>query len=465
MNSDFTTVGYEWEPQALVSVAKDDLPEGVMLRVPFASGKGWQVTLEKWTQSSGKPSDCVYNLEVQIGVAVSNTPGKFNTKDLTEYCRNFNTEFWSNVIRDQEVVINDVSFPVLAFIQDGEEFTIKRPLVELYNDCLLEEKYDDTSSGGYYKILGMVGTPQITFGMSLSRVMKLFAHMKFLYNKCDDCLDQADLDVLYSTFILPNELVELDSHTLDEDKIADEDQYFNLLSLMLISNVILVGLYRYFYASGTKGDASYPKAYFPLKPRTNILLMINDLLDDSTRGVYYEWIETAYSKILVGDDKFITKTKRAFASIINQDSALDGYVIESSQTQLQVPKLGIYSISDENLVDIEANSTIRRVKAGSFYGRAFPSIIYKDNSIQFESEREVNAMTFIGEWAPDGNTVAFEIRKPSMLYDLYSTEKMPTSNVSSVQLCSFMEKIVDGVLSASIEPIESQLANAQALLE
>ena len=197
-----TSFGIEWDSDALVNIK--ELPHGIKERRAALKGHGFTITLEgiffddkRKTNKEHREEDCGFTIEAQLGVIKSSRDNFFGhdygekVYTLQDATSNFN-KVWNTIIKNKKIVINDIPYPVLAYIYgpiNSSFFKDSRgkPL-ETYKDCNLTSPGtipDGNIDWAYIKNLdNILGKVQLTCGMKLKYFPNLFKQFTLLINQC-----------------------------------------------------------------------------------------------------------------------------------------------------------------------------------------------------------------------------------------------------------------------------------------
>jgi hypothetical protein len=282
------SIGVEWETRLCVFDPKHELKD--LKKIPLISQldnqeyknkDGWSITLEK---DSNLPS-CLHIIEGQIGISCSNDEYTFNKKQLKDQIKSFSS-FFNSIIKNGNINIRGIDYPI---IERNDEIYCKG-----LPDKLKMKNND------------VIGKPQITFGIDLKYIYKLFT---FISKKYEDIITQYDL-LEYHSFYKYYKII--------NETVKDVINFLNLsgnIHEMSKINLDIAGfLCLCFYKKITELNVIiddpfnkrniYFKAFFILKNRTN-LKDLYDYLNLKYTNNYYLNLPIIKEFIITNDAKKI----------------------------------------------------------------------------------------------------------------------------------------------------------------
>lgn len=396
-----TTFGIEWDTSALICVEEHTkLKEKGVIK----KGDKWTITTESFFPR-GKTNeiyknDSVWNVEVQMGVFESNNPTEFNIIEFQRTCFMFKQE-WQNIINKSKIDNLDI----LTYIKTKEDIDSKNNFL----DCNLKMsgvyELDDNSKMAYRRILNQIrGVPQITIGINLEYIIGLFRKLKDLLDYCDQEKRQKEVFAYNSANIVRIAY----NDTVDFFEEIEITYNKNLFAFMLLCNNMLLGL--------NKKYTSYLKSNFMFKIRTN-LRGIYETLSDFEKNIVQFWVyEKERKKLLT------SLASDYFNQLIHEPK--EGFIItDTGRLLTELPPLGIYSISDDDVLQKLAENDAEGASIFYTYVNSPAPELYINNENKIEYKESSDILNFdIGEWYYNGNTVHIEIRGFSTILDLLELE-------------------------------------------
>jgi len=239
-----TTFGVEWETNLLIFFPENKIPLELSVKKPYDTGIPFTtLSLENYSPYR-TPSDCLTNIEVQMGVFESKSEDVFEIKEFKKICNIFST-FWEGIINDKKIILNNGKFyDVLVYSEKNGKF----------QDCARLEK--SQNNAGYTSDLSydIKGVPQITFGIKLTYVISLFGYISELIVNKNFSIEPPMLTVIRGSY----------------QTVGIYCDGKGIKNLDIVSFFIL--LYYYVYSSTLYKKLKlkvYHKASFVFKLRTN----------------------------------------------------------------------------------------------------------------------------------------------------------------------------------------------------
>jgi hypothetical protein len=416
-----SSFGIEWDTNVLVYMPGNKLPEGIVQKTPVIFGKNWTITLEGWHPEGQSAQDCLYSLELQLGVFKSKTVDTFNIEEFRQACADF-TKYWNNIIDKKSVTIGKNAYHLVILSKECPRGQV------CYSDCARtvpavsrRPSYTEVLAGEVF------GIPQITCGIQLEKTVDLF---HYFYEK--ELNSRMPFSILLMTIkatydVVGRQILEMqDQHGLEIDN----------------PKTVALLLWSYYYLLVMEGiparQGGYIKSFFALKLRTN-LLVIYDYLDKVEQEKYRKWLGLMDNPGNPGFSRLSKPEKiRAFVNSMTGVS-VPGYKITNLRgKKSNVPSLGIFTVPPY------MSGQISYEKIGVFtpeYNRRPPPLLkYSDGIVQYHSG--VASFDY-GEWVMDGNMIFVEIRIPTAFYVLEKVGKDgENQQIKSAQLCEYMNGII-----------------------
>jgi hypothetical protein len=414
-----TSFGIEWDTNVLVYMPGNKLPEGIVQKTPVIFGKNWTVSLEGWHPEGQSPKDCLYSLELQMGVFKSADTSVFNINEFRQSCLDF-IKYWNNIIEKKTVMIGKNTFHLVILANECPRGKV------CYSDCAKTIQSTQHASAYTEPIPKEVfGIPQITCGIQLEKTIDLF---HYFYEK------DLKVDMPFSILLLTIKA----TYDMVGRQIL-EMQEKHSLEVSSPKTVALI-LWSYYYLLVMEGvkmhQGMYIKSFFGLKLRTN-LRVIYDYLDVIEQDKYQKWLVLMVNK----DFSKLAKSEKVtgFTNDMMRNHK-DGYKITNFRgKKSNVPSLGIFTIPSHMSSEVSFEKI--KVFTPEYNPRPPPLIKYSDNKISYNSS--VEAFDY-GEWIIDGNMIFVEIRIPTAFYVLEPTMRKDGENqrIKADELCDYMGGIV-----------------------
>lgn len=458
-----TSFGVEWDTSALINLALDPkpgqknqplqlLPPGTSEKVPFVYGDKWTLTLEsiniseKHSSGNDKKDDCLYTLESQLGVFRSDDPSKFNTSEFKEVCAKFN-KFWINMINMQGIVRKNKFYPVLAHqtinnadIDQGKKYFI---------DCqkkkpgLIEGK--EGLMWAYTDLLkSMHGAPQVTVGIELKRVLSLFKFIISHFNRCmkEDTTGKPCKSMKKTWFLFGN-IKKAYYNTVAQLRVMGYTKFEKIVNENITALIVLTNYYFISMVDGLLKDIKgtefmYIKAFYILKLRSDLRVMF-DTFSPSQQEFYRLWATNYFTSWKFNglkinespEDSELEKKNKDYINgeiknkliywfykfFINVDTAY--MIFPKGDTPIMVNKIGLYSISPDQLNIIKNHADVKKVKIckADWSGNP-PHIIYTDGVIKYKNSDEILGFDYM-EWGIQNSNIFIEFRGMHLIYNLY----------------------------------------------
>lgn len=480
-----TSLGIEWDTQGLIYLGGDNiytndteyklqqqLPNEYIEKTPAVKGDKWSISLEminlnkNRTKSNIQPvlSDCLYSLEAQLGVFRSSNEKMFNIDEFFETCKKFQ-EYWSQMIDNKYIIINNKKYPVLAHksltdIQDGSEY---------YIDCARQKKGVIKSSGDIKWVytdllLNVVGKPQITCGIKLKYIISLFSYITKLHNECINndpnkpCLSVGQQKIFkYIKHAYYDTALQIVALNFQQFDVHSQ----NVISMIILTNYMFIVLIDVIKHGVHFRQDLYTKSFFSIKLRSNLRYMYDTILTKRTRKFYNKWVHSMLNiKGFAGFIDNINLMSDWWESFIK--TPLYGWVITGIKTKgliMDISPLGIFNISKNQYKILNNHLIFKKVFVDKGTSQELPHIIYKNNHIQYRNADEIKKFDYM-EWISVNDTIFFELRGLESLFNLTKNTKtskyikQPKTNVTSKSLCLYVGVIIKNLLNPMLaEPI------------
>ena len=263
----------------------------------------------------------------------------------------------------------------------------------------------------YHKLMNsIIGTPQITVGMTYTRVIDLFRRINVSYKQFKQFGDSSHKLRSESHIERISEAFRRFDENVDNDK-SDEA---NLILIVIIYDYLTFHRYNTLKKEGV--NVSYFKAYYMLKFRTNVRAMYQLLSND-----LQDYIEEGFM--------FATEDIPGYEWLASFSAGKIGYVIDKVPKKIKclVPLVSIFSMSDKMKKWCDKQKvTYKSVEYFHPLENTAPELWYTKNSIHYgnktgQDEAEAELLRFdIGEWHPyiEQGNVHLECRGVITLYQL-----------------------------------------------
>lgn len=477
-----TSIGVEWDTLGLVYLGGDNiytnsneyktqhqLPDGYIEKTPAVKGDKWDISLEMTNLNKTrlgygneqKLSDCLYSLEAQLGVFRSTDEKMFNLDDYMDTCKKFQT-FWAEMIENKHITINNKKYPVLAH----KSSTNIPSSGEYYIDCArLKRGFIQTKTDVKWVytdlLLNVAGKPQITCGIKLKYIISLFSYITKLHNKCiqndpnKQCLGAGrnrQFNQIKQAYY--NTAVQIDTLKL---KNFDTNSQ-NVIGMILLTNYMFIVIFNAIKTGAQLLNDVYGKSFFPIKLRSNLRYMYDNILTKKTKQFYNLWVKSMINiKEFAGFNDTVNLVSGWWESF--SKSPLRGWVITGIKTnglKIDVPPLGIFNISNKQYNTINRHLFLKKVVVDKGPSEELPNIVYRNNHIQYRDANEIKKFDYM-EWISVNDTVFFELRGLAALFELtkitktenYANQK-PIS-VTSKSLCMYIGFIIKSFLNPMLQ--------------
>jgi hypothetical protein len=414
-----TSFGIEWETQALIFLPEYELPEGIVSKSPAITGENWSLSFEYINMPEVRTGvykredetiDCFYNIEAQLGVFKSEKEKIFNIKSFMKSCFLFG-QMWKQMVATKSLTLKGKEYDILSYAYGS-----KLDPSKCFKDCartdpgiLRRTKNRRNLEWAYINDISTVrGKPQLTIGIKLKYVLKLFNQYTYYITECFKDKTKCSTIPKYDLAFVIGDAYFKTKEQLHRLKIDGSDKF---ISLIILCNYFILLKIR-------PQSKTYFKATFHIKPRTNYRFMYQ-MLDDNEQDLFLIWAaDIANTPEYVGFYKW-------FNQIIKPDQK--AYILSpkpGEKIKLNTTKLAIYSIPKNKYSEIEKYANIRKV--------------YYDNMTSLERKpRQINILydsdgtptivegkigIDIGEWIPDGDIVHFELRSIETILALLDSE-------------------------------------------
>ena len=277
------SIGIEWETRLCVFDPKEELTK--LEKIPLLldqDKEGWSISLET---ASGLPS-CLHIIEGQIGISCSNDEYSFNKKQLKDQIKSFSS-FFNFIIKNGNINISGIDYPI---VERNDEIYCKG----------LPEKLK-------MKKNDIIGKPQITFGIDLKYIYKLFTFISKKYEEIIKEYELLEYHSFYKFYKIINETVK---EVIDFLNLSGNIHEMSKINLDIAGFLCLCFYKKITELNVIIDDPSnkrniYFKAFFILKNRTN-LKDLYDYLNSKYANNYYlnlpivkEFIITNHAKKII----------------------------------------------------------------------------------------------------------------------------------------------------------------------
>ena len=423
-----TSYGIEWDTNLLLCEPEDNYLEGRGTIVSFAKdliklkSEEWVSDKftrpdEAWGPHSG--DDCMFSVEGIIGPVYSKDPREFNVPEFYELYEMFRRR-WSVILNDTYIQdargrkLHVLTISKLTDDLDRELGTRKS------NDCCLENPETDitTSEGeeslrwAYHQSFRFVkGTPQMSVGFSLHRMLPLFQSIYQLYEKYKHSR-VADCNGVYKSLegLKGAKQVEMIAHAYENMQklrysIKGRSENFRAILMLVIYEAIAYES----YGGMREGRSSYRKSWYLFKPRTNIRNMAEMLIPEELESLK----DALISLHADGHADYSEYLHKWFNPEI-------GYHIVKVNLPDKVDVLlqGIYNVPPQDLEEIQKYVDLRQVPYVTPYGIPAPSLMIDERSCLVVTEW---ANLDIGEWYYGaGDPPGVELEQPNFIFECRS---------------------------------------------
>jgi hypothetical protein len=440
-----TSIGIEWETTALLRGDRS-----IRSKIPTTISEFIKITPEDWNHSGRKNrsvNDCVLNAEFQLGVFRHESSHKFNVSQLVTNCKLFG-KIWEKDIENLKgrpfLTLNGKRYYILTVTNNPFEKSV-------FKDCALtkpgfwltknDKKRAYTNNLEYIK-----GNPQLTIGFKLKYLWKLFSITTEFIKICtseknkNKCIIKTVSDVK-SAYIAGTSI-------LEKSKFDVSD---NLKSFYIY---FVYHIYVYVRSMKPLKKGVYTKSLFLYKPRTNIRVIYDKLLTDKERiqckdlgDFYYDY----FTDIKEGDEKdaeFFVNTANIFIDTFYNKVSTGVFFKNNDNSDL--PPLGIFKKNYKEKTNTESINYV------NFRNKDIPSYIRNENNILSYPNDDSIYEFDVGEWTNDGPNIIFEIRGPTILYNLMVVaHDRPDKQIGGVslsihELCPVLRDLF-GLLNKVIE--------------
>jgi hypothetical protein len=455
-----TTLGIEWDTTALICDTKNSFKE----KFPILKTSYYSITTESWNHNTARKNqvnDCFWSLEVNLG--------PFNAKKHVweQYYSNFHSD-WTNIITTKNLLIDGIENPIVTY----SKINIEKPPEKYYSDCCKTQKgYYTTKSNitgqdihkAYIDYLNTIrGTPQITLGFKLHSE-KIAEKTSFMKRKIYETLPKNDLVKFLNKIENNYERLKADPNYKQTKFLKGGDKIINLLlnswifaknqlNISELGKIILfliiynINVRIFFSSINTSG---YLKAFFLLKPRTNIGTIIHLLSENEKTQIKHLCKDLDFLKYFISEDfsniNFeeidVINITEYLTSIFseNEHEKPIGYVLVGPIPEniiIDVPSISHKEGFNKNIFNFSRSTLDTFDKLGIKYeqitysydttfGAKIPELILKNNHLKYKKGAEEVLNWDIGEWAYDPNNpqIIVECRAPLTIVQLYFEEK------------------------------------------
>lgn len=453
-----TTIGVEWDTTALICDSKNSFRE----KFPIIKSPYYSITTESWQQYKTE-DDCIWSLEVNLG------PFKATYGALDTYYNNF-VQGWEYIITNKS--INESPIVTYSIISDENQ--------TYYSDCCKTKRgYSDVDKKKAYvdSLQNITGNPQITLGFPVKDKF-IFKRISFMSNRKRTLEEQSNKKIeelikflnsitsWYDIFQAYNKnldihekkslkgsnsitklLVESWNFSKNQENISELAQ---IILFLIIYNIIVRIYYKSIITSG------YLKAFFLLKPRTNIGTIINLLSKNEKTQIKKLCKDFDFFNYFISKDfPNINLENEIFVNIIeyltsifpeNENEKPIGYVLVGPIPEniiIDVPNIShkkgfnknIFNFSSSTLgefdkLGIEYEEITYSYDTDTTFGAKIPELILKEGHLQYKNGSDEVLNWDIGEWAYDPNNpqIIVECRAPLTLLQLYHIKRLQNLN-------------------------------------
>ena len=471
-----TSFGIEWDTPAMIYFG--DQIKLFPVEVPILTQKKWAITLEAmdWKKRNPQVTDCMFTVEAQLGIFRSRKKNKFNVSEFLETCKDF-TNFWEQIIKTKHIQLGKKYYPVVAYVYNKTSSISDNPFIDCGMTIPGYFKHKANMLSYYADTLEYVkGKPQITIGIGLEYVIPVFSHIIKYFELCEvndtTGLPCRSLESVKWVFVMMRSAYANTAKQLSILGINSFDEIGkDVVSLILLTNYQFIIFFQ--KVMREIRSKKIVKSYYGIKLRSNSRIIYDKLLSTKQQKFYLYWATNlAFTDGMKGfQDPNELVTNWFYNFFYNTPIA---YSIKSKQNKIniQVPKIGLYSISKEQIQKLQKYVYILPVKYSKpiWSNHIPPHIVFENNTIKYRDYQEVLEWDYM-EWGLDQSNIVLELRNIFLLYTLvyrvktnnYKKNIGLANSVKSKVLCKyiklFMELILTPALNIPIEFPQTQINN------